>query len=125
MAGVETPEHDETFYTDLGTPSGVGVSTTPSRDSASIVEDDPNEADIGIADSSGVSSQPPGARTTYTVVVTNNSNMLDVPPVLVTQSLPPELTNIIRTWSSAGGATCPASGSGALAETVASPAAAA
>ena len=71
VAGDEMPELDEYFFTDLGTPSRVGVSATPSRGSASIVNDDPNEVDISVANSNGVSNQMPGASTTYTVVVTN------------------------------------------------------
>lgn len=121
VSGDQTPELDEVFYVDLGSPSRIGVSASPSRGTASIINDDPNEADISVTNSNGVSNQIPGASTTYTIVVANPNTSIDVPSVLITQTLPPVLTNISWTCVGAGGASCPTSGSGALAATVALP----
>jgi uncharacterized repeat protein (TIGR01451 family) len=120
VAGDSTPEFDETFHVDLSPPSQPGVIANPARGTATIVNDD-LFADISVTNNNGVSALAPGQTTTYTVIVTNTSLVVDVPAVQISQSIPATLTSISWTCTSAGGATCPANGSGGLSTTLALP----
>jgi hypothetical protein len=120
VSGDTTPELDETFHVDLLAPSQAGVTANPARGTGTIVNDD-LFADISVSNSNGVNTLLPGQVTTYTVVVTNTSAVVDVPAVQISQTLPVALLNISWTCTGAGGATCPASGSGAVATTIALP----
>jgi uncharacterized repeat protein (TIGR01451 family) len=113
-------ELDESFHVDLGPPSRAGVSASPSRGTGLIVNDD-LYADISVSNTNGATSQSPGQSTTYAVTVRNTSTVVDVPAVQVTQTLPATLTNVSWTCVGSGGATCPASGGGALGTTLSMP----
>ncbi|MCB1613272.1 MAG: hypothetical protein KDI60_16190 [Xanthomonadales bacterium] len=120
VSGDTTPEADETFFVDLGTASVVGITAAPSRGTGTIVNDD-LLADVSVSNSNGVSALTPGDSTIYSVVVSNTSSVVDLPAVAIVQSLSPALINVTWTCAGTGGATCPASGSGAVSTTIPMP----
>jgi hypothetical protein len=119
VAGDTTVEADEDFFVDLGAASAAGVSVSPSRGTATVINDD-LYADIAVSNSNGVSTLAPGDSTTYTVVVSNTSTLVDVPAVDIVQTLSVALTGVSWTCAGSGGATCPAAnGTGAITTTLA------
>ncbi len=120
VTGDTVAEATENFFVDLGTPSVAGVTTSTARGTGTIVNDD-LQADIAVSNSDGRTSLLRGETTVYTVTVSNLSTVLDVPAVQISQTLPAALTNISWTCTASGGASCPATGNGAVATTLALP----
>jgi hypothetical protein len=119
VVGDIIPEAGENFFVNLGSATA-GVSVSQAQGTGLIVNDD-LFADISVSNSDGVNWVAPGDMTTYTVVVTNSSAIVDVAAVNIVQTLPALLINIDWTCTGTGGATCPANGMGPLNETVAMP----
>ena len=120
VTGDLTPEADETFVVTLGSASVAGVSNSDGSGAGSILNDD-LFADIAVTIDDGRTQLPPLLPTVYTVTVSNTSALIDVAGVTIAQTVPPELTDLSWTCSGSGGATCPASGSGAISQTLALP----
>lgn len=78
-------------------------------------------ADLSITKTDGVATAVPGTSVTYTVVA-SNAGPSDAPDALVTDPLPGAIAGATWTCTGAGGATCPATGAGSLAQTVSIPA---
>jgi hypothetical protein len=119
VVGDLVPEAGENFFVNLGSATA-GVSVSQAQGTGLIVNDD-LFADISVSNSDGVSWVAPGDVTTYTVLVTNSSAIIDVAAVNIVQTLPSILINIDWTCTGTGGATCPANGMGPLNETLAMP----
>lgn len=121
VSGDTTPETDETFFIDLAPVSVAGVGVSPTRGTGTIVNDD-LVADVSVSNSNGVSTLTPGQATTYQVVVSNTSSVVDLPAVAILHTLSAALINVSWTCTSSGGASCPAaSGSGPISNTLAMP----
>ena len=120
VTGDTLAEASETFFVDLGTPSVAGVTTSTARGTGNIVNDDLH-ADIAVSNSDGRTGLMRGETTVYVVMVSNASTVVDVPAVQITQTLPAALINATWTCTASGGASCPASGNGAIATTLALP----
>ncbi len=112
-------EFDENFFVNLGSATA-GVSVSQAQGTGLISNDD-FFADITISNSDSVSWVAPGDTTTYAIVVNNTSSIIDVAAVNIAQTLPGLLINVSWTCSGTGGATCPASGIGAVNQTLAMP----
>ncbi len=119
VVGDLVPEGDEDFFVNLGAATA-GVSVSQAQGTGLIVNDD-LFADITASNSDGVSWVAPGDTTTYTVVVTNTSAIIDVAAVSIVQTLPGILINVNWTCSGTAGASCPVSGTGAVNQTLAMP----
>lgn len=91
--------------------------TDPNLQNNTATDTDPvavgNHADLSITKSNGLASLSPGSTTIYTVVVTNNGPH-PVTGATVMDTAPEGVTFGGWTCSGAGGAACPASGSGNL-----------
>ncbi|NWG00533.1 MAG: IPTL-CTERM sorting domain-containing protein, partial [Thermoanaerobaculaceae bacterium] len=100
-----------------------GVTETNSGNNTATDTDSQNpEADLAITKTDGTTTYTPGGTLTYTIVVTNNGPS-DVTGATVTDTFPAAITN--ATWSCAGSvpaATCTASGSGNIGDSVTIPA---
>ena len=121
VIGDLVTEPNETFFVNLGTPSVAGVTASTAQGTGTITNDD-SAADVSVTASNGVSQVFESGTTTYTVVVTNTSALADVAAVAIAQTVTPGLVGLTWTCTGSGGATCPASGSGVLAQTRALPA---
>jgi uncharacterized repeat protein (TIGR01451 family) len=96
----------------------VGVTDPVSGNNSATDTDTPIfSVDLGITKSDGVTTYTPGSFVTYTIVVTNPSGPADATGAIVTDTFP---SGVTATWTcaSAGGATCTASGSGNISDTV-------
>jgi uncharacterized repeat protein (TIGR01451 family) len=76
--------------------------------------------DLAITKTDGVSTVVPGHQVTYTVTASNSST-LPVDSATVTDDLPATLIDVTWTCSPSGGASCGASGTGDISDTVALP----
>ncbi len=119
VVGDLVPEADENFLVNLVSATA-GVSVSRSQGTGLITNDD-LFADITVSNNDGFNWVAPGDTTTYAVVVTNTSAIIDVAAVNIVQSLPGLLINVSWTCSGTGGATCPASGTGAVNQSLAMP----
>ncbi|MGB0132326.1 Calx-beta domain-containing protein [Dokdonella sp.] len=119
VVGDLVPEIDETFFVNLGAASA-GV-TVGQAQGAGLVLNDDLFADVSVSNSDGVNWVAPLDTTTYTIVVTNNSTIMDVPGVAIVQTLPALLSNVSWTCAGTGGATCATTGTGAISQTRAMP----
>ena len=119
VVGDLVPEADESFFVNLGAATA-GVSVSQAQGTGLITNDD-LFADITVSNNDGFNWVAPGDTTTYAVVVTNTSAIIDVAAVNIVQTLPALLINVSWTCSGTGGATCPASGTGAVNQTLALP----
>ncbi|MEZ5462902.1 hypothetical protein [Dokdonella sp.] len=117
--GDAVPEADETYFVNLGSATA-GVTVSQAQGTGLIVNDD-LFADVSVSNSDGVNWVAPLDTTTYEIVVTNTSTIIDIPAVAIVQTLPALLINVSWTCSGTGGATCPASGTGAVNQTRAMP----
>jgi len=79
------------------------------------------EADLQISKDDGSATAVPGLTLSYTIVGANPGPS-DAPGATVADSFPAELTGVSWTCSGAGGASCTASGSGDISDTVGLPA---
>ena len=121
VVGDTAIESDENFRVNLGSPSNAAVGVSDNSGRATIIDDDDNQADVSITIDDGRSTIPVGQSTIYEVQLGNASATVDVAAVDIVQTVPATLENL--SWTCTGsGATCPASGSGALGLTVALPA---
>jgi len=116
VTGDTVPEPDETFTVALGSVSNAAITVSDALGLGTISNDD-LDADVAVAISDSRTLFPPGARTVYSVTVSNLSTLIDVAAVNTTQTVPGALTNISWTCSGVNGATCPPSGTGAIAQT--------
>ncbi|MCB1637021.1 MAG: hypothetical protein KDI51_20700, partial [Xanthomonadales bacterium] len=121
VVGDIAPEPDETFFVNLGNSSNPLVSVSDGTGQGTIENDD-DALDIAVTIDDGRSSIPVGQSTVYAVIVSNSSTLTDATAVAISQTAPPALENLSWTCTGSGGASCPASGSGALALTVGLPA---
>ncbi|HEX4962806.1 MAG TPA: hypothetical protein VF173_18365 [Thermoanaerobaculia bacterium] len=74
-------------------------------------------ADLAVTKTDGVAQTSPGLPLTYTIVVTNNGPS-DVAGATVTDNVPAALTGVTWTCAAGSGASCTASGSGSINDTV-------
>jgi hypothetical protein len=95
-----------------------GVSVATAQGIGSITNDD-LFADIAVTASDGVSAVITSLSTTYLVVVSNTSSVIDASAVNIAQTASAGLTNISWTCSGSGTATCPATGTGVIVQTLA------
>ena len=119
VVGDLVPEANENFFVNLGSATA-GVTVSQGQGTGLILNDD-LFADITASNSDGVSWVAPGDTITYAVVVSNSSALIDVAAVSIVQTVPGILINVGWTCTGSGGATCPATGSGAINQTVALP----
>ena len=113
-------ETDETFTVTLGIPSAVGVTASDSSGLGTITNDDLS-ADVVVGISDGRTALPSDLTTVYTATVSNTSALIDVAAVNIQQTVAAQLTAVSWTCSATGGAACPATGSGPIAQTLALP----
>ena len=92
-------------------PPSTTVDPNSANDSATDSDVPPTTADLGVTKTDGVLFYTPGGSTTYTVVVTNHGPQIAY-SALVEDYLPASITSATWTCVGAGGAACPASGSG-------------
>ena len=90
---------------------------TPGNNTATDTDTISPEADLSITKSDGVTAAIPGSTTTYTVVA-SNSGPSDVLGATVSDPIPTGITAFSWTCAPTGGATCAASGTGAISESV-------
>ncbi|MCG8460764.1 MAG: DUF11 domain-containing protein [Holophagales bacterium] len=120
------------YQIDVTAPASAGMitntatvsSATPDPDGSNDSASETTTVDIPVADLSitkddGVDTVPPGGSVSYTIVAAN-AGPADAISATVEDTFPPELT---CTWTctAAGGASCAASGSGDIAESVGLP----
>jgi uncharacterized repeat protein (TIGR01451 family) len=120
VTGDTGAEDDERFFVNLGTANRQGVSSSDAQGEGFIVNDD-LFADVAVAVSNGQDSVLFGQALTYTITVSNLSPVLSVPQVDVVSLLPAVLQGVTWTCNATAGASCSASGSGDIADTVALP----
>jgi uncharacterized repeat protein (TIGR01451 family) len=90
---------------------------TPANNSATDSNTLTPQADLQIAKTDGTVTAVPGASSTYTITV-SNAGPSAVTGATVSDAFPAALTGVTWTCVAAGGATCAASGSGALSDIV-------
>ncbi|MEP7201973.1 MAG: hypothetical protein ABI894_05150, partial [Ilumatobacteraceae bacterium] len=90
---------------------------TPANNSATDVTTVTPQTDLTITKTDGTPTAVPGESTTYTVVVAN-AGPSSVTAATVSDPTPGALTSMTWTCAGAGGATCPASGIGAISSSV-------
>jgi uncharacterized repeat protein (TIGR01451 family) len=78
--------------------------------------------DLQITKTDGVTTYTPGNSVTYSIVVTNPTGPSNVTGATVTDTFPAQVASATWTCAAAGGATCTASGSGSISDTVNIPA---
>ena len=78
------------------------------------------EADLAVSKTDGQASTAPGAQVTYTIVATN-AGPDPAPGSSITDVLPPALSNATWTCVPTGGASCSASGTGSIDDSVTLP----
>jgi hypothetical protein len=122
VVGDLEPEFDEEFHVDLGSASLAGVTAMPAGGTGVIINDD-FSADVVVTIDNGQSVVFAGQTTTYTLVVSNSSAVIDVPEVRIQTTLPPDsvLQGLEWSCSGSGGASCPASGTGLIDQLLAMP----
>lgn len=99
------------------TPPAGTTDPTPGNNSSTVTDSIQPSADLAITKTNGVASVTPGTSVTYTITATNNGPSV-ANGATVTDVLPAALSSAAWTCAAAGGATCTASGSGNLADTV-------
>ena len=104
----------------VAAPAGVN-DPAHGNDAATDVDTLAPEAALAVTLTDGRSSAAPGETLTYTITVTNQGPS-PAPGVLVSDALPAALTGAFWTCTPSGGASCRASGSGSILETVDLPA---
>lgn len=100
------------FVTNTATASANGV-----KSNADNVTVNSPGADLGITKTDGLTTAVPGQTITYTIAVTN-SGPSNASGATVSDSFPAALTGVTWTCVGSGGATCTASGSGNITDTV-------
>jgi uncharacterized repeat protein (TIGR01451 family) len=93
----------------------------PGNESATDTDTPSLSADLIVTKTDGVLTYTPGGQVTYTIVVTNNGPS-DVTGATVTDAFPAAITSANWTCTPTGAATCTASGSGDISDTVDIPA---
>lgn len=88
------------------------VTTASGTGSAPDVIPVTSRADLGVSITNGLTSVRTGDQVTYTVTVTN-AGPSDDPAATLNVNVPPSLGGVTWTCSTAGGGSCPASGTGA------------
>ena len=102
----------------VATPTGVTDSNTGNNSATDT--DTINGPDLSITKTNGVSSVQAGTLVTYSITASNTSGV-SVASATITDTVPVSLSGV--TWTCSGsGATCPASGSGSINQTIALPA---
>ncbi|MFN0111172.1 MAG: Calx-beta domain-containing protein [Blastocatellia bacterium] len=94
---------------------------TPGNNSATDTDTLTPTANLGITKTNGVTSVTAGNSVTYTIVA-SNIGPSDAPGSTVADTFPATITGVTWTCVGAGGATCPANGSGNINATVSLPA---
>ena len=94
---------------------------TPANNSATDTDTLAPQVDLSITKTNGVTSVTAGTTVTYTIIA-SNSGPSNAPGSTVTDTLPASLTGATWACVGAGGATCTASGSGNISDTVNLPA---
>ncbi len=97
-------------------PGGV-TDPTPGNNSATDTDTLTPPADLGITKTDGQTTAVPGTPVTYTIVVSNAGPSAAIGATVV-DAVPAEITGATWICVSAGGATCTASGSGSINQTV-------
>ncbi|MGE4072769.1 MAG: zinc-dependent metalloprotease family protein [Lysobacterales bacterium] len=121
ITGDTVPEADERFFVDLSTTAAPAVQLSPAAVSIDIINDD-LFADIAVSHQRNAGPSGPGQAISYSATVLNQSSLINVPNTTFSYTLGAELGNITWTCSASGGATCPASGSGAISHNIVLPA---
>ena len=103
----------------VATPSGVTDSNTGNNSATDT--DTINGPDLSITKTNGVSSVVAGSVVTYSITASNTSGIA-VASAVITDTAPTSLSGVTWTCSASGGASCPASGSGNINQTLALPA---
>ncbi len=101
--------------------SSADVDPNPADNSATASTTVVYDADLGVTKTDGVAQTSPGLPLTYTIVVTNHGPS-DVAGATVTDNLPATLTGATWACAAGSGASCTASGSGGINDTVNLPA---
>ena len=114
---VSKPLTVGTMITNAASVTSTGT-LTPSIDT---VTDTVNGADLSISKISNPKPALPGKVITYTIMVTN-PGMSSVTEATVSDTFSTDINNVSWTCSSSGGATCTASGSGDISDTITLPA---
>ena len=97
-------------------PAGIS-DTTPANNTAVDTDTPLFNVDLQITKTDGVATYNPGGSVTYTIVV-SNAGPANATGALVTDTFPAQVTSVTWTCVSAGGATCPANGTGNINNTV-------
>lgn len=121
VVGDTVPEADERFFVDLSTSAAPAVQLSPAAVSIDIINDDLS-ADLLVTHQRNAGATAPGATVTYSVTVLNQSTVINVPNTTFTYTAGAELSNLQWTCTVSGGATCPASGNGAISHNIVLPA---
>ncbi len=100
----------------INTPTGV-TDPTPANNTATDTDALRVSADLSVTKTDGATSEIPGTPVTYTIVATNNGPS-DVTGATITDTIPSALTNATWTCVASTGATCTASGTGNITDTV-------
>ncbi|MDH5233795.1 MAG: hypothetical protein OEW77_02475 [Gemmatimonadota bacterium] len=129
-ATVDLPSGGTATFTASATVSGSGTITNTATVTAPAGVNDPAgnnsatdnttispAADLSITKTDGVATTNVGSTLTYTIVA-SNAGPSAVTGATVTDNLPAQLTGATWTCAAAGGAACPASGSGNIAASV-------
>jgi len=121
IVGDTVPEADERFFVDLSTTAAPAVQLSPAAVSVDIINDDLS-ADLLVTHQRNAGTSAPGQAISYSATVLNQSSIINVPNTTFSYTLGAELSNITWTCSASGGATCAASGSGAISHNIVLPA---
>jgi len=100
----------------VSAPGGV-TEINNANNSATDTDTAAPKADLQISKTDGSAAYTPGSAIAYTIIV-NNAGPSDVTGATVADTLPAEITGATWTCNATGGATCTASGSGDLNDTV-------
>jgi hypothetical protein len=121
VVGDTVPEADEQFFVDLSTSAAPAVQLSPAAVSIDIINDD-LYADLLVTHQRNAGSAAPGDSISYTATVLNQSSVINVPNTTFSYTLGAELSNVQWTCTASGGASCPASGNGAISHNIVLPA---
>lgn len=121
IIGDTVPEADERFFVDLSTTAAPAVQLSPAAVSVDIVNDD-LYADLLVTHQRNAGPSGPGQAISYSATVLNQSSIINVPSTTFSYTLGAELSTVTWTCAASGGATCPASGSGAISHNIVLPA---
>ena len=97
-------------------PGGV-TDPTPGNNTATDTDTLVPTVDLQAAKTNGATVVTPGSTTTYTVTI-SNAGPSDAPGSTVTDALPTGVTSMTWTCAATAGSACPASGTGAIGDTV-------